>query len=217
MGSDSDWSLPNPLPGGGAARTGGEASETTTVVSVPSGRGAAQRVLPTTLSDAVEVEHHERGCLVDLSVPGAANPTVCPVKAAFASGAGLSTISSSIVPRLQAAFPEVCVVEAMCQEHTLRLVDGREVVVTAKTCPVRVAVHTGGGPVVLSPQRLAVMPGTEDVLVLGSPALKRMGYDVYAMLEKRAMAVHEGRAKCMEPPDSGVSIYHGEHAEEHKS
>ena len=72
--------------------------------------------------------------MVDLSVSDAVNP-----------GASLCTITKCLLKKLEDSNPTIPVVEAMQQEHNLRVVDGRELFVTEKTCQVDVAVHTGWG------------------------------------------------------------------------
>ena len=83
----------------------------------------------------VEVDAADGTRLVDLSIPGAAHLTVCPVKAVLGSGAGLSTIRPSIARQLQEAFPDVAVVSAMTRTQPLRAVDGRELNVRRKRVP----------------------------------------------------------------------------------
>eukprot|EP00903_Cladosiphon_okamuranus_P015275 g14116.t1 len=188
---------PDPLPAAG----GGPSGDAPAPVSVTSSwRSVAAEGASALLSDEVAVEPCEQSCLVDLSIPGAAHPTVCPVKAVLDSGAGISTLSTCHVRKLQEAFPDVRVVEPMGQEHMLRVIDGREVRVTEKTCPVRVALHTRWGPVVVSPQRFAVVPGTDDVMIIGSPMMKLLGIDVYETAAARARAGHDARVTGIETP-----------------
>ena len=146
------------------------------------------------MPDGVEIEPRELSCWVDTSVAHAQNPKPCPMKAVLDTDAGLSTITTCLVRKLQAYNPDVRVVEAMQQEHKLRVVDGRELFVKEKTCPVNVAIHTSWGPtVVLRSQRFAIMPGTDDVAVIGSPMLKHLGIDVYKAVEDRTRDGHHHR------------------------
>ena len=142
------------------------------------------------MPDGVEIEPRELSCMVDITVAHAQNPKTCPMKAVLDTGAGLSTITTCLVRKLQAYNPDVHVVEAMQQEHKLRVVDGRELFVTEKTCPVHVAIHTSWGPTILRSQRFAVMPGTDDVVVIGSPMLKHLSIDVYKAVEDRTRDGH---------------------------
>eukprot|EP00903_Cladosiphon_okamuranus_P012037 g11302.t1 len=196
-GATSSVVPPAPLPVAGGALSG-DAPAPVSVTS--SWRSVAAEGASALLSDEVAVEPCEQSCLVDLSIPGVAHPTVCPVKAVLDSGAGISTLSTCHVRKLQDAFPDVRVVEPMGQGHMLRVIDGREVRVTEKTCPVRVALHTRWGPVVVSPQRFAVVPGTDDVMIIGSPMIKLLGIDAYETAAARARAGHDARVTGVETP-----------------
>ena len=55
------------------------------------------------------------------------------------------------------------------------------------------ALHTGWGPTVLREQRFAVMPGSDDVVIVGSPMLKRFGIDVHEMAAANARKGREAR------------------------
>eukprot|EP00903_Cladosiphon_okamuranus_P005335 g5333.t1 len=190
---------PNPISAGAAApgRGGEGAAPVDAGAKVSSWRAVAPGGQP----GDVAVDAADGTRLVDLSIPGAAHPTVCPVKAVLDSGAGLGTIPPSIARRMQDVFPDVAVVSDMTRAQPLRAVDGRELTVTEKTCSVRVALHTAWGPVVLDPQPLAVMPGTDDVMIIGKPMLKRLGIDVDAAAEASARARHDDRLEGVESPD----------------
>ena len=49
------------------------------------------------------VDEKEKCCLANLSVPGAAVESVCPVTAILNSGYGISTMLESVTAKLQAA------------------------------------------------------------------------------------------------------------------
>lgn len=53
----------------------------------------------------------------------------------------------------------------------MQVTDGWILGVTEKTCPVRIALHNGRGPVTLDPFSFVVIPGTDDV-TLRNPAMK---------------------------------------------
>eukprot|EP00903_Cladosiphon_okamuranus_P011351 g10699.t1 len=189
---------PAPVPVGGAASTGGPAGVGAKAASWRSVVPGAQSGFS---SNGVEEELPAKLRLVDLSVPGAAKPTVCPAPAVLDSGAGVSTIPESIVRKLQVANPDVQIAHAMDPVPALRVADGRDLRVTQKTCPVRLALHTSWGPVVVSPQSFAVMPGADDVVIIGKPMLKRLGIDVDASAEETARAGHEARVTGVESPN----------------
>eukprot|EP00903_Cladosiphon_okamuranus_P018142 g16694.t2 len=86
-------------------------------------------------SNGVEEELTAERCLVDLSVPGVAKPTVCPAPAVLDSGARVSTIPESVVRRLEVANPDVQIVHAMDPVPALLVADGRDLRVMQKTCP----------------------------------------------------------------------------------
>lgn len=64
-------------------------------------------------------------------------------------------------------------------------------------CPVRVALHTRFGPVALDPIALAVLPGTDDVLVRGFAMLEVLDLDIYAGLTECTRRKPEGRAQLV--------------------
>ena len=74
----------------------------------------------------------------------------------------------------------------MTQAGRLKVADGRVVEVSNKTCPVRIALHTSWGLVQVDPFSFAVMPGNDDVVILGNPTLEAVGIDVYDSLGARA-------------------------------
>ena len=67
----------------------------------------------------------------------------------------------------------------MAHPGKLKVADGRVLVVQERTCPVRIALHTSWGLVTMDPFSFAVMPGDDDVVILGNPTLKLLGIDVY--------------------------------------
>ena len=102
------------------------------------------------------------------------------------SGSGLTTMSEGIVRKLQNAYPGVAFVEKMKTPGKLKVADGRVREVTQKTVPVRISLHTSWGLVSLDPFSFTVMPGDDDVVILGNPTLKALGIDVYDTLGARA-------------------------------
>ena len=65
--------------------------------------------------------------------------------------------------------------------------DDRRLVGTGKqrSCPVRTVLHTMLGPVVMDPVSYAVLPGKEDVGILGSPTLTALAINVYNILDDK--------------------------------
>ena len=66
----------------------------------------------------------------------------------------------------------------MAYPGKLKVADGRVLVVQERTCPVRIALRTSWGLATLDPFSFAVMPGDDDVVILGNPTLKLLGIDV---------------------------------------
>lgn len=76
---------------------------------------------------------------------------------------------NSVAAKLQAKFPDVKIVGPMDTPQQIRVADGRVLQVIEKTCLVRVALHTSWVPVTVDWFSFAVMPGTDDVVILGDP------------------------------------------------
>eukprot|EP00903_Cladosiphon_okamuranus_P021853 g20089.t1 len=104
VGADPPVVLPDPRPPGVAAPAG--AAPPASAV-VPSWRAVAPGGTSGFVSQEVAIRAAARERLVDLSIPGAAKPAACPVKAVLDSGAGVSTIPPGIADKLQAMFPDV--------------------------------------------------------------------------------------------------------------
>ena len=137
-------------------------------------------------AEGVAVDEREKWCQVSLSVPGAAVMAAVDAVVILDSGSGMTTMSAGIANKLQAAFPDVQVVESMAHPGKLKVADGRVRVVQERTCPVRIALHTSWGLVTMDPYPFAVMPGDDEVVNLGNPTLKLLGIDVYDSLGARA-------------------------------
>ena len=127
-------------------------------------------------AEYVTVDEEYKCCLVYLSDPGAAIKSVCPVTAILDSRSGISTMSESVAVKLQATVPDVQVVGSMTNARDVKMAHGKLVQVKRKYGPVRTALYTMWGPVVLDPVSYAVLPGEE---ILGSPTL---GINVYDSL-----------------------------------
>ena len=62
------------------------------------------------------------------------------------------------------------------------MADSKSVPGKQKSCPVRTALHTIRGPVVMDPVSYAVLPGKQKIVILGSPTLATVGIKVYDSL-----------------------------------
>ena len=143
---------------------------------------AFRGVLPGGMSgfgaEGVAVDEREKWCQASLSFPGAADTAVDAV-AILDSGSGITTMSVGITHKLQAAFSDVQVVGGMSHPGKLKVADGRVLAVEKKTCPVRIALHTSWGLVTLDLFCFAIIPGDQDVVILGNPTMKLLGIVVY--------------------------------------
>ena len=153
---------------------------------MPSYRGVLPGGMSGFSAEGIAVDDEEKWCRVSLSVPGAKNMTAVDAVAILDSGSGITTMSAAIATKLQAAFPDVPVVGGMTHAGRLKVADGRVLEVNKKTCPVRLALHTSWGLVQVDPFSFAVMPGDDDVVILGNPTMKALGIDVYDSLGARA-------------------------------
>ena len=128
------------------------------------------------------VDEKDNYCLADLSIPEAAVKSRCPVTAILDSGSGISTMSESVAGKLEATVSDVQIAGPMTDEQYVKLPDGKLGLVRQKSCPVRTALQTMWGPVVMDPVSYAVLPGKEGVVILGSPTLAFLGINVYDSL-----------------------------------
>ena len=74
----------------------------------------------------------------------------------------------------------------MAHPGKFKVADARVPVVQERACPVRIALHTSWGSVTMDPFSFPVMPGDEDVVILGNPPLELLGINVYDSLGARA-------------------------------
>ena len=137
-------------------------------------------------AEGLAVDEREKWCQVSLSVPGAADMTVNDAVAILESGSGITTMSVGITNKLQAAVPHVQVVGGMLHPGNLKVADDRVLAVEQNTCPMQIALHASWGLVTLDPVTFAVMPGGDDVVILGNPTVQLLGIDDYDSLGARA-------------------------------
>lgn len=87
-----------------------------------------------------------------------------------------TAISRRVAETVQAKFPDVNLIAPTEDSQQVRVVDGRVLDMIEKTCSVRVALLTSWGPVTLVTCSFVVMPGTDDVIILGNRTLRGTGY-----------------------------------------
>ena len=154
-------------------------------------------------AEGVAVNENEKCCLVVLSFPGAAVELVCPVTAILDSGSGISTMLESVTAKCLAAVPDVQIVGPMIDDQYVKMADGKLMLVKQKSCPVRTALRTMWGPVVMDRVSSAVLPCKEDAVILESPTLPALGINVYDNLgecaRKRNFSLHVRNRHSLEP------------------
>lgn len=82
-------------------------------------------------------------------------------------------------------------IEGMDKSRELKVADGGVLQVTQKTCPIRISLHINWGQISLDPFSFAVMPGNDNVVIIGSPKLPTLGIDMYDSLGEHARAAHD--------------------------
>ena len=132
-------------------------------------------------AEGVAIDEKEKCCLANLSVPGAAVKSVCPVTAILDSGSGISTMSESVAAKLQAAVSDVQIAGPMADDQYVKISDCKLVLVKQKSCAVRTALHTMWGPVVMDPISYDVLPG-KAMNISGSPTFVALRINVYGSL-----------------------------------
>ena len=125
--------------------------------------------------------------MTDLSVPGTEVKSVCPVTPILDSGSDISTMSETVAAKLKATVPDVHIVRLKTDDQYVKMADGKLVLVKQKSCPVRRALHTMWGPVVMNTVPYAVLPGKEDVMILESPTLATQGVNLNDSLGECAL------------------------------
>ena len=84
-----------------------------------------------------------------------------PGTANLDSGSGISTMPESVAAKLQAAVPDVQTVGVMSDDQYVNMANSKLVLVKHKSCPVRIALHTMWGPVVIDRVSYTVLPVKE--------------------------------------------------------
>ena len=156
--------------------------------------------LPGFGTEGVDVDEKEKCFLADLSVARAAVKSVSPVTVILVSRSGISTMSESVTAKLQAAVPDVEIVGPMTDDHYVKMADGKLVLVKQKWYPVRRALNTMWGPGMMDRVSYAILPGKEDVAIVGSLTLAALGTNVYGSLGECARKRNLS-AQDVEPPN----------------
>ena len=141
-----------------------------------------------------DIEFHEYHCHSELFVIAARAGDPVTVKTVLDSGSGMTCISSRTAERLKEHFGgEYVVCDFDCGVKA-RVSDGRVIPIGERTVSVRVTLMTPWAPVIFD-VTLAIVPGDDDVLIIGSKTLReRLGIDVMEGLRKAAAGRKSGAA-----------------------
>ena len=145
----------------------------------------------------VDVEPHQFHCSTGIIVPVGEDSEPCMVGTVVDSGAGISCVSEAIACALQKRFPGVDVVQPYgSEQHQVVLADGRAVPIERQTCSLTATIITLGASVTIR-LALVVMPGENDLLVLGPKTLrKKLSIDVMKQLQDTAAASGGGASSA---------------------
>ena len=110
-------------------------------------------------------------------------------------------MSEKVAAKLRGLFQDAQVVTSMVRAHPVKLADGNVRSIQSKTCLVRTVLYTSWRPVLLDPCHYAVMPGADDVVIIGSGTLEAMGINVYGGLDAFAGSRH-GLVSGVDTPES---------------
>ena len=137
----------------------------------------------------VDVEPHQFHCSTGIMVPGGENSEPYMVGTVHDSGAGISCISEATVCALQKRFSGVDVVQPYDgEQHQEVLADGRAVQIERHTSSLTATIMTPWAPVTIR-LALVVMPGEDDLLILGSKMLReKVSIDVMKQLRDTVAA-----------------------------
>ena len=189
------------MDGGAAASSSGGALRAPEVEAKPLLEGAAGTSRPPYISrigvDAVvsvrdsqvDIEPHQIHCSTGMMVPRGEDSESYMVGTVLDSRAGILCVSEAAVCALQKRFPGVDVVQPYDgEQHQVVLADGQAVPIERQTCSLTTTLMTPWAPVTIR-LALAVMPGEDDLLILGSKTLgEKLTIDVMKQLKDTTAA-----------------------------
>ena len=137
----------------------------------------------------VDVEPHQFRCLTGIMVPGGEDLEPYMMGTVLDSGAGISCVSEATVCALQKRFLGVDVVQPYDgEQHQVMLADGRTVLIERNTFSLTATIMTPWAPVTIR-LALAVIPGEDDLLILGSKTMReKLSVDVIKQLRDTTVA-----------------------------
>lgn len=150
-------------------------------------------------SEDLHVSENGKLRLADLSTPREGAQGVCPAEATVDSCLGFNHVresSGGIV-----SYGPTCSSghTMLVGEQLVELASGEVERMKQNPCLVRTALHTSWGPVALDPCSCAVMPGTDDVMIMGSHMTQVLSIDVYSSLGACARARNTS-VRCVNTP-----------------
>ena len=153
----------------------------------------------------VDVELHQFHCSKGIMVPGGEDSEPYIVGTVLDNGAGISCVSEVTVCALQKRFPGVDVAQPFYgEQHQVVLADGRAAPIGWQTCSLTATIMTPWAPVTIR-LALAVMPGENDSLIIGSKTLReKLSIDVMKQLRDTA-AVSGGGASSTDRASAEVA------------
>lgn len=86
---------------------------------------------------------------------------------------------------------------AMDQPHELKVADGRVLQTVGNTCPVRLLIHPAWGPVLLDQISFTVMPGDDDLVIVGNHTFKMLGVDIHDCMGEHARVGRETKIMAL--------------------
>ena len=109
------------------------------------------------------------------------------VKTLLDPGSGIAAISEKLVHSLQDKYRDSNIMLSSSGRQYVRVADGRNRLIDCKTCPLHVRLHSAWGPVTLRNKIFAVMPGNDEVVIIGSKTLRDdLGIDVKQNFDETA-------------------------------
>ena len=115
----------------------------------------------------VEIESRKFHCSASILVPGDHGRRAMEINAVLDSGAGITCISEKLATRLSQHFARMQVAFPFHRGHYATVADGRKVAMIERTGRAQVTLNAARAPVVIG-LVLAVIPGDDDVLIVGN-------------------------------------------------
>ncbi|CAM9863223.1 unnamed protein product [Choristocarpus tenellus] len=107
------------------------------------------------------------------------------MKALMDPGSGITSISESLVKKMQQRFDGAALKKPLHQPYPIKIANGLSESIGNVTRPLNVVLHSGYGPIVVRTLVLALTPGNDDVLIVVSKTLRDvLGFDTKQSFEE---------------------------------